>query len=486
MILSQLASYDKITIMCHDNPDADAIASGFGLYTYFKDLGKEVQLIYSGYFKIKKTNLVKMIELLNIPITYYEEKRVDGLLITVDCQYGGGNVSYIEADDIAIIDHHQPEIYHYPHTYILNYLGSCSTIIWHLLSKHNFSFDKHPNVATALYYGLYTDTTQFNEIYHPLDKDMRDDLKYDIAIFKQLKFSNLSLNDIEVAGLALLQYYYDKTNHCALIKAKPCDPNILGVISDMMLQVDCIDTCVVYNILPMGIKLSVRSCIREVQASELSSYLTQDMGSGSGHTEKAGSFLNVQLFHKKYPDLSPENYLMNRLKDYFSSYEIIDAKTDHLDMSGMQVYQKLQFPIGYIDLVEFLPPNTPIMIRTQSNDIELTVSRDTYIMIGAAGDVYPLQKTKFHNYYTSSNVPFTPLDTIYFPSIKNKLTGETIELKTLINTCLPKGEAKIYARVLTKRIKVFPLNYSDTYVLGRPNDYCCTIQTSKGYLYYSW
>ena len=45
MRLSELEKYQKIVIQCHDNPDADAIASGFGLYRYFKGLGKEVRFI---------------------------------------------------------------------------------------------------------------------------------------------------------------------------------------------------------------------------------------------------------------------------------------------------------------------------------------------------------------------------------------------------------------------------------------------------------
>lgn len=32
MKLKELLHYDNIVIQCHDNPDADAIASGYGLY----------------------------------------------------------------------------------------------------------------------------------------------------------------------------------------------------------------------------------------------------------------------------------------------------------------------------------------------------------------------------------------------------------------------------------------------------------------------
>lgn len=41
MRLSQLLAYDDIVVQCHDNPDADAIASGFGVYTYLKNQGKK-------------------------------------------------------------------------------------------------------------------------------------------------------------------------------------------------------------------------------------------------------------------------------------------------------------------------------------------------------------------------------------------------------------------------------------------------------------
>ena len=74
MKLAELENYNPITIQCHDNPDADALASGFGLYTYFKWKGKEVRLIYLGRNQIRKTNLTMMVKELQIPISYEEDK----------------------------------------------------------------------------------------------------------------------------------------------------------------------------------------------------------------------------------------------------------------------------------------------------------------------------------------------------------------------------------------------------------------------------
>ena len=96
MKLSDLLAFNEIVIQCHDNPDADAIASGFALYKYFTSKGKNVRQIYSGNFKISKRNLKFMVEKLEIPIEYVPQLEiVPELLITCDCQYGEGNVYWM-------------------------------------------------------------------------------------------------------------------------------------------------------------------------------------------------------------------------------------------------------------------------------------------------------------------------------------------------------------------------------------------------------
>ena len=40
MKLSDLLQFDNIIVQCQDNPDADALASGFGVYEYLRMNGK--------------------------------------------------------------------------------------------------------------------------------------------------------------------------------------------------------------------------------------------------------------------------------------------------------------------------------------------------------------------------------------------------------------------------------------------------------------
>ena len=40
MKLEQLLLFEHIVIQCHDNPDADAIASGYGILAWLQEQGK--------------------------------------------------------------------------------------------------------------------------------------------------------------------------------------------------------------------------------------------------------------------------------------------------------------------------------------------------------------------------------------------------------------------------------------------------------------
>ncbi|HKM33605.1 MAG TPA: DHH family phosphoesterase [Lachnospiraceae bacterium] len=480
MTLRDLEQFNQITIQCHDNPDADSLGSGYGLYCYFTGKGISTRLVYSGRNKIQKSNLCLMVEKLKIPIEYIKSNKkerlhLDGLLITVDCQYGAGNVTGLIADEVAIIDHHQVEIDDVPLSIIMPKLGSCSTLVWKLMKQAGYQINDENGLGTALYYGLYTDTNQFSELYNPLDMDMREAVPYDKSLITLFKNSNLSLKELEIAGIALIRYSYNDDYEFAVIKAQPCDPNILGLISDFLLQVDIIKTCVVFNQVNDGYKLSVRSCVREVNASELASYLTEGIGSGGGHYEKAGGFISMRLYEEKYPTLHAEGYFNNRMTQYFDNYEIIYAKDYQVDLTQMRKYEKRKIPVGYVKADEILPVGTPITIRTLEGDIELTVEEDLFILIGIKGEVYPKRREKFEQSYLKLSKKYCieecAIKADYVPTIKSKVDDKTLVLTDYAKVCIPTGEVKICAKPLERGVKIFTAWDKEKYMLGRPGDY---------------
>lgn len=473
MRLCELESYDSITIQTHDNPDADAIASGYALYKYFKAKGKEVSLVYSGRYRIQKTNLKLMIEKMNIPITYRDKEagKVDGLLITVDCQYGAGNVYPIEADYVAVIDHHQPEVStaHLVGCVIASNLGSCSTLVWKMLMEEEYPVNEDVNLGTALYYGLYCDTNQFSEIANPVDMDMREMVEFDNSIVVLLRNSNLTLKELEIAGIALIRYIYNNDFHYAIIQAQPCDPNILGLISDFVLQVDEIYTCVVFNTTDEGYKFSVRSCIKEVNASELARYLAGELGSGGGHLEKAGGFISMRKYGKAYPTLHPEAYFGNKLNEYFESFDVIDAR--HYEVaSDAEQYSRKRALGGYVKTDTLFAVGTRVTIRTLDGDTDILIQEGQYLLIEESGKVLMLSQEQLAEGYTLSQDECS-MKLEYMPKVKNTLTGETLDLMTYARACTNKRRILVYARELERGIKLFTELSKDTYMLGMPGDY---------------
>lgn len=486
MKLDELTEYDPITIQCHDNPDADAIAAGYALCCYFESLGKSARLVYGGRNKIQKPNLLLMLEHLDIPITYMEEAaryaqtqpggRLPGLLVMVDCQYGAGNAEKLPAEQVAVIDHHQIEKEQVELSEINPHVGSCSTLVWQMLCKAGYEITD-TKLGTALYYGLFTDTNQFAEIFNPLDMDMREAVPVDKTLVTLFRNSNLSLQEMEVAGVAMIRHIYNDDYHYAIIKSKPCDPNILGLISDFLIQVAEVHCCVVYNETKEGYKFSVRSCIKEVQANELAAFLAEGVGSGGGHREKAGGFINMTLYEEAYPTLHSEAFFSQRLNDYFDHCQIIYAKEFDIDLTDMQTFVKKPIPLGYVEAKDVLPLGTPITIRTLEGDVDMVVEEDLIIMVGIKGEVYPNRRERFTRTYEATQKPYHEgenngqSDLLYEPTIHNRTTGEVLRLIDQAKVCIAGGGARIYAKELTERVKVFTAWDEEKYMLGRPGDY---------------
>ena len=490
--LASLPRFEHVAIQCHDNPDADAIASGFGLYCYFATRGIKTVLFHGGRAPVTKPNLVKMLALCGIPLEYHTESRDwPGLLITVDGQYGAGNVSPMRGAEVVVIDHHiqecpPPGLYD-----IRPYLGSCSTLVWLLIREAGFHMEeleprRRTALATALYYGLYTDTDGFAEVRHPLDRDLRDLDGVSERIVKMLKSSNLSLDDLSVASTALTGLRFDPQDGFALIGARACDPNILGFISDLALQVDAVDTVVVYCEAPGGIKYSVRSLVRDCKASDLAAWMAADgLGSGGGHAEKAGGWISGLKFAERLPGVSPTDYFGRRLREYRAAYAVLDnaaGSTLSKDIiSQARRYTKRPLRLAYVP-AEALPLESSLYIRMLEGDITLAVGPDTHLMIGLRGEVYPISRAAFNAAYRPLNEPLQ-LDLAYTPTVLDKGTGIRLPLDSVARPCLCLGGGGAHALPLEQGVKVFTRWDPDNYFKGEKGDWLVWRETDPGDIY---
>ena len=250
MTLEDLLCYNDIVIQCHDDPDADAIASGYALLKYLESKGKSPRLVYSGGRKVTKNNLLLMIEKLNIPLEYVRKTDDETeLLITVDCRAGQRNVSALPHQTLVVIDHHEldmgevlPELCE-----VRTDCSACVTVIWAMLKKAGFPIEDRL-LSTALYYGLYMDTQKFKGT-EKLDREMLDALRFDWDIVLLLQSAALALDDFRIAGSAFMNLRYHPEYHFALAPVNTSEPYMLGIVSDMMMDVQELDVCAAYCLL---------------------------------------------------------------------------------------------------------------------------------------------------------------------------------------------------------------------------------------------
>ena len=474
LTLNDLLKYDDIVIQCHDNPDADALASGFALQWFFHKKGKDARFIYRGSKKIRKSNLVIMLNELEIPISYepdYSHK--PELLITVDSQYGQKNITPTPADTIAVIDHHQVTEKLPALSEVRSNMGSCATIIWDMIRDAGEDISQESNLQTALYYGLYSDTNRLAEVSNPLDRDMIDSLKYRESVVKMMNNSNISMAELEITGRAIIGYEYIDSEKCMILHAEPCDPNILGVISDFSLETENVDVCVAYYVTPEEVKFSVRSCIREVHANELAGFIAENIGGGGGHIYKAGGVIHPEKLpvnESEDTETHVSRLIKDRLLEYYDRYEIIYASTEEADITGMLRYGKIPVEVGTVKLSDVYPVGSVVDVRTTEADLHVTVEEDSYLMIGTEGEVYPIDKNKMERSYQFVDHPYVH-EFEYEPTIKLKGGDERKLVVPYAKAVVPTGKSFIYARPVDKYIKVFTKWDEENYFSGNPGDY---------------
>lgn len=458
MKLPDLLPYKKIVLQMHNIPDADSLSSAFVLQKYFEKQGKVVRIVYGGPAKITKPSLLMFMEALKIEIEHISELTADtDLLITVDCQYGAGNVQKFPCETFSVIDHHRSEITETKLCEINPHLGSCTTLVYSMLIKeHEEDFINKEEIRTALYYGLYTDTNGLAELRHPLDRDLAD-LRFDKPLLRKLKNAAITMPELSIVSDALAKSNVIK--NIGLFKAAPCDPNLLGFSGDIAMQVNTLDACVFFAPVGGGIKISVRSCSREIMANELAAFLCDDFGSGGGNLEKAGGFFK-----------NTEYYLQNRLREYTLTFDKIYAGVTPVDFASMKRYRKLPKEIGFARITDMFKEGTNLTIRTLEGDVDLTASADIYIMIGIEGEIYPIKKEKFEKNYKVLDKEYESVSE-YPPTVINRYSGEKHSILSCAKTCVPVFEKIIRAKQITQRTKVFTDWDTEKYFSGVPGDF---------------
>ena len=282
-----------VYIQTHNFPDPDAIASAYGLQQLLKYRGIEADICYKG--KIDRYNTDKLREIMGIELLDVDKLssvlEEEDEVILVDAQKGNSNIIDITGDEIICIDHHPlNEKFDYRFSDIRPEIGACASIIASYFFENQIPMDE--KTATTLTFGIRMDTMNLSRGVSKMDVEMiyrMFDL-CDDEVIHVLQNSNLYFEDLMAYSEAIssIEVY---GNISFADTGKNCPQALIASVSDFMLALVTVSFSVVYSRNSEGMKISVRSEKKALDAGKIVACALEGIGSGGGHATMAGGFV---------------------------------------------------------------------------------------------------------------------------------------------------------------------------------------------------
>jgi nanoRNase/pAp phosphatase (c-di-AMP/oligoRNAs hydrolase) len=290
------------SIIVHNNPDPDSLASAMGLRHLLRKKGyKKVRIYYDGL--IGRAENQALINILKIPLSKTKNMTpVKGRqLILVDCQPYTGNVTLPQGiSPIAIIDHHplSRKTSKIPYRDVRPDYGACSTIIYEYYDLLDIPVPR--DIATALFYAIFSETQSLGREGSQADKDAY------LSLLPQISFSHLSkiqfpaISKEFVCNLsdALVNTFYYKNLTGVILDRLPY-PDFVAEMADFLLRIRNITWSICIGSFKSYIYVSLRTKFIDANASKVIKEIIPSYGTAGGHDMIAGAQIKIDRRKKK-------------------------------------------------------------------------------------------------------------------------------------------------------------------------------------------
>ncbi|MBN1341033.1 MAG: DHH family phosphoesterase [Phycisphaerae bacterium] len=291
-LLQAISDYSQILVVTHDNPDPDAIATGWAVrWLIRKKLAKPVRLIAGG--EIVRAENRYMIKRLEPPLELVQglEPSDDDAVILVDCGYGTSNhiLSERTARPIAVIDHHLStgRRAKLPFQDLRPRAAASASIATSYLKEQDLA--PPGKLATALLYAIRTETKAYETHHSRLDHSAIQWLtpSADPAVIAEIENAPLSRAYFADLVLALERtFIYQDTVVCLLPRAE--GPELVGEVADLLIRCESVKRVLCGAVVGQDLLVSVRAQWASENAAELVRSALAGIGHGGGHGHRAG------------------------------------------------------------------------------------------------------------------------------------------------------------------------------------------------------
>jgi nanoRNase/pAp phosphatase (c-di-AMP/oligoRNAs hydrolase) len=283
-LLERVGPDDTVAILI--NADPDAMSSAMALQRLFWRRVKKTRVFRTNV--IKRADNLAMIKLLNVKqqhIRKLDPARINKWAIVDSQPHHQDALSKFRFD--IIIDHHPPSVDSVAgFVDIREEYGATATMMTEYLRTAKIA--PSPRLATALFYGIKTDTDNFVRASIPNDIDAFRYLYHytNIHIVKMIESSELTRKSLASFRTALenLVFFQDKA---FIHMGKVTDPDILVILADFFLKLVESTWCIVSGVYGQKLIVIFRHAGFRLDAGKVAEKLFGQWGSAGGHKSAA-------------------------------------------------------------------------------------------------------------------------------------------------------------------------------------------------------
>lgn len=295
-----------LAVVAHDNPDPDAIASAIALSYLARRAGTEAVPCYFGDISHQENRaLVNLLEfeLRNLePDADLEE--FGGFALVDHSRPGVNDQLPPDIDVDVVIDHHPPRApVEARFVDLRSNVGATSTLLVDYFRRLNV--EPPSDVATGLLFGIRVDTNDFAREVSVDDYEAAAVLLpyVDEPTLQRVESPSLSTETVSIVAAAIRNREV-KDGILFTYVGEIGDRDALAQAADQLLDMETVDTSIVYGEVEDTIYLSARARGREIDLGEVLRDAFGQIGSAGGHADMAGAQIPVGALVE--PDEDPD------------------------------------------------------------------------------------------------------------------------------------------------------------------------------------
>lgn len=290
-IIDEILKSNNIVLLCHNNPDGDAIGSTLAMYHTLKKLGKEVDIVIKdvptkfsfieGYNEIKESS--------------EKQYNLGIILDTANIErLNNPNDIFNNIDKKIVIDHHKTNTNYGDLNYVEVSPANCQ-ILYKIIKNMNVEIDE--KIATPLATGLLTDTGSFS---HPDVIPETFEVAADLSKIVDIPSINKKVLgtitkaqfDLKKLGIDNLEFHNNNQIAYSYITYKDLEKlglakNECDILAGIGREIENVELSIFVRVFEEEIRVSLRS--NNIDVNEIAKVF-----GGGGHKNAAGITLKME------------------------------------------------------------------------------------------------------------------------------------------------------------------------------------------------